>query len=130
MAKEGRPGPVLIDIPSDVLKMDGEFKAKTPEKPRCRNLFSDENIEKAAKIIGASKRPVILLGGGCGISGFTATTKWTAYEAIQSAVIEHVAVTAQNFGLRLFNDPSGTDVTTVNLVRQQQSADPAPASQK
>ena len=61
---------------------------------------------------------------------FTATTKWTAYEAIQSAVIEHVAVTAQNFGLRLFNDPSGTDVTTVNLVRQQQSADPAPASQK
>lgn len=69
IAKEGRPGPVLIDIPSDVLKMDGEFKAQTPEKPRCRNLFSDENIEKAAKIIGASKRPVILLGGGCGISG-------------------------------------------------------------
>ncbi len=49
---------------------------------------------------------------------FTTTTKWTAYEAIQSAVIEHVAVTAQQFGLRLFNDPSGTDVTTVRLTGQ------------
>lgn len=46
---------------------------------------------------------------------FTATTNWTAYEAIQSAVVEHVAVTAADFGLRLFNDPSGTDVTSVSL---------------
>lgn len=51
---------------------------------------------------------------------FTATTQWTAYEAIQSAVIEHAAVTAQQFGLRLFNDPSGTDVTTVSLTPQMQ----------
>lgn len=56
---------------------------------------------------------------------FTDTTKWTAYEAIQSAVMEHVAVTAQAFGLRLFNDPSGTDVTTVNLL--QRSPQPQPA---
>lgn len=47
---------------------------------------------------------------------FTTTTKWTAYEAIQSAVMEHVAVTVGDFGLRLFNDPSGTDVTTVSLT--------------
>ena len=49
---------------------------------------------------------------------FTATTNFTAYEAIQSAVFEHVAVTAIDFGLRLFNDPSGTDVTTVTLTPQ------------
>lgn len=58
---------------------------------------------------------------------FTTTTKWTAYEAIQSAVIEHVAVTTQQFGLRLFNDPSGTDVTTVRLT--DQSPQPSPQSQ-
>lgn len=57
---------------------------------------------------------------------FTTTTKWTAYEAIQSAVIEHVAVTAQQFGLRLFNDPSGTDVTTVRLTGQ--SPQPSPVT--
>ena len=47
---------------------------------------------------------------------FTATTAWTAYEAIQSAMFEHIAVTAIDFGLRLFNDPSGTDVTTIKLT--------------
>ncbi len=47
---------------------------------------------------------------------FTTTTKWTAYEAIQSAVLEHVMAAAPQFGLRLFNDPSGTDVTQVNLT--------------
>lgn len=58
---------------------------------------------------------------------FTATTNFTAYEAIQSAVFEHVAVTAIDFGLRLFNDPSGTDVTTVTLTPQAsaQTNDPA-----
>lgn len=57
---------------------------------------------------------------------FTATTQWTAYEAIQSALFEHLAVTALDFGLRLFNDPSGTDVTTVRLTPGAQSAAPAP----
>jgi len=46
---------------------------------------------------------------------FTATTAWTAYEAIQSAIIEHVAATAPDFGLRLFNEPAGSSVTTVSL---------------
>lgn len=57
---------------------------------------------------------------------FTATTAWTAYEAIQSALFEHLAVTAVDFGLRLFNDPSGTDVTTVKLTQAipMQPADP------
>ena len=59
---------------------------------------------------------------------FTATTNFTAYEAIQSAVFEHVAITAIDFGLRLFNDPSGTDVTTVTLTppASAQTNNPAP----
>lgn len=48
---------------------------------------------------------------------FTATTAWTAYEAIQSAMFEHIAVAAIDFGLRLFNDPSSTDVTTVKFTQ-------------
>ncbi len=59
---------------------------------------------------------------------FTATTAWTAYEAIQSAIMEHVAVTAVDFGLRLFNDPSGTDVTTVNLSDARPAIRPATSS--
>lgn len=55
---------------------------------------------------------------------FTDTTAWTAYEAIQSAIMEHVAVTAADFGLRLFNDPSGTDVTTVRVTGLPASGTP------
>lgn len=35
---------------------------------------------------------------------FTSTTAWTAYEAIQSALFEHIAVTAPAFGLQIYND--------------------------
>lgn len=59
---------------------------------------------------------------------FTATTNFTAYEAIQSAVFEHVAVTAIDFGLRLFNDPSGTDVTTVTLTQPSSPQTGTPSS--
>lgn len=38
------------------------------------------------------------------------TTAWTAYEAVQSEIIEHVAVMAPKFGLRVYNYPSGKDV--------------------
>lgn len=48
---------------------------------------------------------------------FTNTTQWTAYEAIQSAVLEHVIAVAPDFKLSLFNDPSGTDVTQVTLTQ-------------
>ncbi len=63
---------------------------------------------------------------------FTATTAWTAYEAIQSALFEHIAVTAPAFGLQLFNDTSGADVLTIDTVPGKAIAStpsaPAPAS--
>lgn len=45
---------------------------------------------------------------------FTSTTAWTAYEAIQSALFEHIAVTAPVFGLQIYNDTSGADVLTID----------------
>lgn len=50
---------------------------------------------------------------------FTSTTAWTAYEAIQSALFEHIAVTAPAFGLHIFNDTSGVDVLTVQTLPQK-----------
>ena len=43
------------------------------------------------------------------------TTAWTAYEAVQSEIFEHIAVTCQDFGLQLFNYPSGTDTEIVQM---------------
>lgn len=43
------------------------------------------------------------------------TTAWTAYEAVQSEIFEHIAAVAPKFGLRLFNSPSGHDVKSIAL---------------
>ncbi|MBO4994901.1 MAG: mechanosensitive ion channel [Muribaculaceae bacterium] len=43
------------------------------------------------------------------------TTAWTAYEAVQSQIFEHIAATCQKFGLKLYNQPSGNDIETLRL---------------
>lgn len=47
---------------------------------------------------------------------FTATTAWTAYEAIQSALFEHITAVAPIFGLNLYNSPSSADVDQIQLL--------------
>lgn len=69
IAKEGRPGPVLIDIPCDVLKEEVDFVPQKPLKPIKKSTYLKDDIEEAAKTINTSKKPAILIGGGCGISG-------------------------------------------------------------
>ena len=44
------------------------------------------------------------------------TTKWTAYEAVQSQIFEHMAVACGQFGLKMYNNPSGTDVTSIKIT--------------
>jgi miniconductance mechanosensitive channel len=41
---------------------------------------------------------------------FTATTQWTAYEGIQSDIFDHLIALLPEFGLRLYQHPSGGDV--------------------
>lgn len=64
IAKSGRPGPVLIDVPKDVQMAvwDYEEKAPLPKIP----LRTPENaeIEKAVELINQSNRPYIYIGGG------------------------------------------------------------------
>ncbi len=72
IAKAGRPGPVLIDIPVDVSRGETEFI--WPEKVELRNykptLKGHPNqIKKAAEAIAAAKKPVIYAGGGIISSG-------------------------------------------------------------
>ena len=56
------------------------------------------------------------------------TTAWTAYEAVQSEIFEHIAAVAPEFDLRLFNNPSGRDVKSLAPQQQQpaQLQQPAP----
>lgn len=68
IAKSGRPGPVLIDVPKDVQINKCEYTAQPIEEPYMYEDASDENIEAAVEIIGEARRPYIYCGGGVIIS--------------------------------------------------------------
>jgi len=46
---------------------------------------------------------------------FTATTKWAEYEGIQSDIFDHILAIIPEFGLRIFQHPSGQDVREVRF---------------
>jgi acetolactate synthase-1/2/3 large subunit len=81
LARTGRPGPVLIDLPRDVQVDQAEYSYPTrvdlpgykiPEKGH------PTQIKNAAKLINEAKRPVIIAGRGVLISGASAELKQLA----------------------------------------------------
>lgn len=64
LAKSGRPGPVLVDVPKDVQIAKCEYEAASPVKREERKAAKDMRIQEAAKIINSAKRPYIYFGGG------------------------------------------------------------------
>jgi acetolactate synthase I/II/III large subunit len=74
IARHGRPGPVHVDIPKDVLLNEVEFHAPGPvDLPGFQPTFEGSmvQIRKAARLIEQAKRPVILAGQGVLISKAT-----------------------------------------------------------
>ena len=64
IARTGRPGPVIIDLPKDVSLMDVP-DAILPPKPEERPPSpAEEEIEKAVRLYSSSRRPVVYVGGG------------------------------------------------------------------
>lgn len=70
IAREGRPGPVLIDITKDVTAGYGEYEREEidTDSNKVSNFYKDENynesFEKAVKLIEESKKPFVFVGGG------------------------------------------------------------------
>ncbi len=63
--REGRPGPVLIDLPLDVQGMMIEYDPAVDHPlAMAKQLPSAAQIKKAMDMIGAAKKPIMLLGGG------------------------------------------------------------------
>lgn len=76
IATSGRPGPVVVNVPEDVahgtydFDMD-EFTADPAHMaiPALRCRPDAEGVAKAAQMLGAAKRPMLLVGGGIHLSG-------------------------------------------------------------
>ena len=69
IAKEGRPGPVLIDIPKDVTANKAEFTAQEPKVVKPSEDICEKDLESAVRMIRESEKPYIFVGGGAVLSG-------------------------------------------------------------
>jgi len=65
LMREGRPGPVLLDLPIDVQLGEIEFDIDTYEPlPVARPAATRAQAEKALRMLAASERPLLVAGGG------------------------------------------------------------------
>ncbi|SDL13176.1 acetolactate synthase, large subunit [Maridesulfovibrio ferrireducens] len=103
LARSGRPGPVLVDLPKDIMQAKAEFV--WPEDVSLRSYNPNlaphiGQIKKVAKLIEKAERPVIYAGGGVISSGAEDELTWLAKSL-------NIPVTATLMGLGAFpgNDP-------------------------
>ncbi len=95
IASTGRPGPVLVDLPKNVLTAETEFHY--PEKVEVRGYKPTLEghmlqIQRAASLILKARQPVIYAGGGVVISG-------ASEELIRLAELLDIPVTTTLMGL-------------------------------
>jgi len=69
IASTGRPGPVVVDLPKDIVNPALSFAYEYPKTVSMRSYNPTEHghkrqIKKAAKVLMAAKRPIIYAGGG------------------------------------------------------------------
>ena len=71
IASQGRPGPVLIDIPKDVQleTIEIESFSRAPDKKTQAIGINDVTIKRMAVMINSSQKPVLYAGGGLILSG-------------------------------------------------------------
>ena len=95
LASSGRPGPVVIDIPKDVLMQ--KVEVSTWPEPGVADPAPEPDgvlIAEAAAMINAAERPMLYLGGGVIYSGASALTTEFAEKASLPSVMTLMALGA------------------------------------
>lgn len=65
VAREGRPGPVLVDLPLDVQMADIPYDPALDAPHPVAKIFPDQQkISKAIEMLLAAEKPVLIMGGG------------------------------------------------------------------
>jgi acetolactate synthase-1/2/3 large subunit len=71
IAKSGRPGPVLVDIPKDVQLALAEYDPAAPDEAPESPALRQDDFDRAVELIRESQRPFLYAGGGVVISNAT-----------------------------------------------------------
>jgi acetolactate synthase-1/2/3 large subunit len=94
VAKNGRPGAVFIDIPSDLGLIEAVMPAYAPSLERQRFRPDPDAVSGAARLLARAKRPLILCGSG----------------AISSGAAAAVADLSDRLGIPVFTTPGGRGI--------------------
>jgi len=109
IARSGRPGPVLVDIPKDVANTTINYKPVKEANLRSYNPTYQPNrkqLDRAVALIKNAKRPVVFAGGGVVLSG-------ASRELSRFAKLIQAPVTASLMGLGAF---PGTDPLWLGML--------------
>ena len=89
IARTGRPGPVLVDVPKDVTGAECEYEPVVPDRylPVKKHPVTDSDIDEVIRMIESSRKPFVMVGGGAVISGASEELK-TFVEKIDSPVCD------------------------------------------
>jgi len=101
IARTGRPGPVLVDIPQDLSRAEIEYEPVTDVRLPGYQPTTEGNqkqIRQAAKALAAARRPVIYAGGGV-------VNANASQELVELAACDRFPVTCTLMGLGAFPAP-------------------------
>ena len=68
LAQNGRPGPVLIDLPKDISAGMGDVVYTPPQAWPATDLPDEDAMQAAAEMLSHARRPLVIAGGGIAIS--------------------------------------------------------------
>ena len=94
IAQAGRPGPVFIDVPSDIGLLGAEMPPYRPSLGRRRSRPATDDVAAAAALLGQAKRPILWCGSG----------------AFSAAAGPQVAALAERLGAAIYTTPGGRGV--------------------
>lgn len=87
IAKKGRPGPVLVDIPKDVTANKAEYKKQQVQLEIPVPKIKEDDMEQAIKLLTKAKKPYIFVGGGA-VSSDAANELKTFVEKVDAPVAD------------------------------------------
>ena len=94
VAVNGRPGPVFVEVPSDIGLQDHPMPAYRPSLGRHRSRPAADDVAAAARALAAAKRPLIWCGSG----------------AVWSGAFEEVRALADLLGAPVMTTPGGRGI--------------------
>lgn len=90
LARTGKPGPVYIDIPRDLLLSEIEFGPYSPVGRPVQPRANAAQVEAAAKALASARAPIVVAGGGAVASGAQAGIRRIA-EGLAAPVLTSLA---------------------------------------